>query len=215
LVFKVGFFISFAMIKGDTSFDVRDVLSAGGAVSQCLAGFEERAEQVQMACAIQKAFLKGGHLAVEAGTGVGKSFAYLAPAIELVLGRAGRVLVSTFTITLQEQLIGKDIPLLAESLSGVGGDFTSVLAKGRGNYLCRRRLEFALRRRKDLFDESGSELSAISDWAGRTKDGSLSDMSFMPTGRTWELVRQEMSVFRRLFLPSCKTSAGKRRHHSG
>jgi len=197
------------MIKANTGLDIEAVFGTGGVISQSFGGFEERAEQVQMAQAIQKAFAEGRHLAVEAGTGVGKSFAYLIPAIELVYRKAGpirnsakaeriqkrknsngagKVLISTFTITLQEQLTGKDIPFLQGCLRR---GFTAVLAKGRGNYLCKRRLEFALRRQGRLFDESGSQLAVINDWARQTNDGSLSSLTFVPKNRVWDAVKSE------------------------
>jgi len=183
------------------SVDVGEILGAGGLVSQFFSGFEYRPEQVEMACAVREAFESNRCLAVEAGTGVGKSFSYLVPAIELACRGAGRVLISTFTITLQEQLINKDIPFLADCMlsgrshgkDGVGGPctFTAVLAKGRGNYLCKRRLEFALRRQKGLFDKLGTELAVISDWANQSSDGSLSDLSFVPRSSLWDMVKSE------------------------
>jgi len=130
-----------------------------------------------MASAAERALAEGRHLAVEAGTGVGKSFAYLVPAIELARRRKCRVLVSTYTIALQEQLINKDIPFLAKCLPH---SFTAVLAKGRGNYLCKRRLEFALRKQKGLFDQVFSELERLKSWADTTSDGSLSDLPSPP-----------------------------------
>ena len=187
----------------------RTVFASGGVISKSLAGYEERGEQIEMAGAVHKALANGRHLAVEAGTGVGKSFAYLVPAIERVNRREGKVLISTYTITLQEQLSNKDIPFLAsvfscESANGIvpgacreagsAGGFTAVLAKGRGNYLCKRRLEFVLRRQRMLFDGSGSQFSAIgriNDWAGQTKDGSLSDLGFVPTDFVWDSVNSE------------------------
>jgi ATP-dependent DNA helicase DinG len=168
--------------------DVREILAAGGLVAQSFPSFEERPQQVQMACAVQQALSDGQHLAVEAGTGVGKSFAYLIPAIELVCGERVKALVSTFTITLQEQLISKDIPFLAGCMPC---EFTAVLAKGRGNYLCKRRLEFVLRRQRGLFNVFGSELAAISDWAKHTEDGSLSDIPFLSKNRIWDAVKSE------------------------
>ena len=168
--------------------DVKKILAPGGLIAQSFPAFEERPEQVQMACAVRKALSDCRHLAVEAGTGVGKSLAYLIPAIALACGRENKVLISTFTITLQEQLVGKDIPLLADCLPC---EFSAVLAKGRGNYLCKRRLEFVLRKQIGLFDTFGSQLAAISDWAMRTDDGSLSDVPFMPRSRIWDAVRSE------------------------
>ncbi|MGB2808385.1 MAG: hypothetical protein WBC22_11625, partial [Sedimentisphaerales bacterium] len=197
------------MIKANTGLDIEAVFGAGGAISQSFGGFEERAEQVEMARAVQKALADGRHLAVEAGTGVGKSFAYLIPAIELVYKNAapvrnstkderiqkrkrsngsGKVLISTFTITLQEQLTGKDIPFLTKCLPR---GFTAVLAKGRGNYLCKRRLDFAIRKQGRLFDESGSQLAVINDWTRQTEDGSLSSLTFVPKGQVWDLVKSE------------------------
>jgi ATP-dependent DNA helicase DinG len=176
------------MIRPDKSLYVQDILAKDGLVAQSLSGFEERDQQVQMACAVQRALSGGQHLVVEAGTGVGKSFAYLIPAIDLVCQRLGKVLVSTFTITLQEQLINKDIPFLTGCIPQ---GFTAVLAKGRGNYLCKRRLEFALRRQRGLFDEFGSALAVIKDWAAETKDGSLSDIPFVPRNLVWDAVKSE------------------------
>ena len=133
------------MIRPDTYLDIREAFAPDGCISQSLAGFEVRPEQVEMAGAIAAALADGRHLAVEAGTGVGKSFAYLVPAIEYVSRTGNKALISTYTITLQEQLINKDIPFLAGC---VEQKFSAALAKGRGNYLCRRRLEFAVRRQR-------------------------------------------------------------------
>jgi len=167
---------------------MKKVLARGGPISQSLTNFEVRPQQIEMAQAVQQAFAKGRHLAVEAGTGVGKSFAYLIPAADLVANGVGKVVISTFTITLQEQLVNKDIPFLDSCMPQ---RFTAVLAKGRGNYLCKRRLTFALRRQKRLFDELGSELEKVGDWASQTKDGSLSDIPFLPKNRTWDKVKSE------------------------
>jgi len=180
--------------------DIRESLSPGGPIAGSLAAFESRPQQLQMACAIKEAFADRRHLIAEAGTGIGKSFAYLIPAIELFSQRAAgieggkvsngkdKVLLSTFTITLQEQLISKDIPFLARCLPT---KFSAVLAKGRGNYLCRRRLEFALHRQTVLFSEGEPELQKIKSWAARTKDGSLSSLPFVPRSNIWEAVRSE------------------------
>jgi ATP-dependent DNA helicase DinG len=167
---------------------MRETLAPGGPVSKSLAGFEMRPEQVRMACAVQRALSGGRHLAVEAGTGVGKSIAYLIPTIDLACRGGGRALISTFTITLQEQLVNKDIPLLSKCMPH---KFTAVLAKGRGNYLCRRRLKFTMERRRMLFDASAAELEAISEWAQQSEDGSLASLPFLPSGRLWDKIRSE------------------------
>jgi len=176
------------MIRPYTSLDIQEVFAPGGFISRSLTGFEVRPQQVEMACAIAAALLDGRHLAIEAGTGVGKSFAYLIPIIELVCRTGSKALISTYTITLQEQLINKDIPFLADCIPQT---FVAALAKGRGNYLCKRRLEFALRRQRSLFDDFGSQLEQISNWAGETEDGSLSDMPFLPTNQIWDKVKSE------------------------
>jgi len=176
------------MNKTYTGLDIRKVLAPDGDVSRSLVNFEVRPEQIEMARAVQQSFLKGRHLAVEAGTGVGKSFAYLIPAADLAANGMGRVLISTFTITLQEQLINKDIPFLNSCLPQ---KFNAVLAKGRSNYLCKRRLNFALRRERSLIDDSDSEFDRVRDWAEHTKDGSLSELPFLPKSRTWDRVKSE------------------------
>jgi len=176
------------MIKANTSLDVQNFLAPDGPVSQSLEEFELRPEQIEMAAAVQQALTDSRHLAVEAGTGVGKSFAYLVPAIDLVSKGQAKLLISTFTITLQEQLTGKDIPFLAECMPQ---NFTAVLAKGRGNYICKRRLSFAMRMQKSLFDDAGGDLERIKAWADQTKDGSLSDMPFLPAAGIWNKVNSE------------------------
>jgi len=176
------------MNKTYTGLDIRKILSADGNVCRSLANFEVRPEQIEMARAVQRAFLTGRHLAVEAGTGVGKSFAYLIPAIDLASNSMGRILISTFTITLQEQLVNKDIPFLSSCMPQ---KFNAVLAKGRGNYLCIRRLKFALQQEARLFDDADSQIEKIRDWAQHTKDGSLSYMPFLPNSRIWDRVKSE------------------------
>jgi len=176
------------MNKTYTGLNIQKVFAPDGEVSRSLANFEVRPEQIEMARAVQKAFLRGRHLAVEAGTGVGKSFAYLIPAVDLASNGMGRVLISTFTITLQEQLINKDIPFLNSCMPQ---EFTAVLAKGRSNYLCKRRLKFTLQRERLLIDDKDSELNKIWQWAEQTKDGSLSDLPFLPKSRMWDRIKSE------------------------
>jgi ATP-dependent DNA helicase DinG len=164
------------------------ILGDGGLISQAYSAFEVRPQQLKMACAVQEAFGGRYHLAVEAGTGVGKSYAYLIGAIDQVRQKKGKVLISTYTITLQEQLINKDIPFLADIMPG---GFCARLAKGRGNYICRRRLAYALRRQKGLFDDMGAGLSQIDAWAQNTENGSLSDLPFVPPAQVWDAVKSE------------------------
>lgn len=176
------------VIADNDSTDMQELWGAHGPLAAALPGFEARPQQVQMACAIQRAFAQGRHLAVEAGTGVGKSFAYLIPVIQRVAAVGQRAVVSTFTITLQEQLAHKDLPFLARCLPQ---PFTPVLAKGRSNYLCRRRLDFALRSQQSLFGPGADEFERIRQWAETTKDGSRSDLPFLPSSATWDKVCSE------------------------
>ncbi len=135
--------------------------------------FEARPQQMAMAETIAAAILKPEHLAVEAGTGVGKTFAYLVPLILLAKEQQRPVAVSTYTINLQEQLVFKDLPFLLHHL---GLDFKVALCKGRTNYLCLRRLERARHTSGDLFNKAQErELARLRRWADETQDGSLAD----------------------------------------
>ena len=155
---------------------VDDAFAADGPIAQTLAGFEARAGQLQMARLIQRGFLENVHTIVEAGTGVGKSLAYLVPAL-----RAGaRVVVSTGTIALQEQLVRKDIPLVTKAL---GIEARVVLLKGRNHYLCKAKFE----------KESGARLIAPSlalerlwAWAELTETGDRAELDFTPRSDDWE-----------------------------
>src|SRR5687767_6589676 len=142
-----------------------NILGPDGAIARRLADrYEFRPQQLEMAAAVESALAGGHHLLVEAGTGVGKSFAYLLPAIEYAVKQNKRVVISTHTIALQEQLIEKDIPLLR---SVYPDEFTAVLVKGRNNYLCQRRLEQTRQRQSHLFDQVREleSLWMIEEWA--------------------------------------------------
>ncbi|CAN5617988.1 helicase C-terminal domain-containing protein [soil metagenome] len=151
--------------------------------------FEYRAEQQHMAVAAAEALEQERHLVVEAGTGVGKSIAYLVPAILFAIEQGKKAVISTQTITLQEQLLYKDIPILKKILPV---EFEAALMKGRQNYLCPRRLERALQQAGELFTTSEqTELARIAEWAARTSDGSLSDISVEPDPKVWTQVCSE------------------------
>lgn len=175
---------------------VRGFLDAGGAVAERLGdGYEPRAEQLRMAEAVAGTLAARGTLLVEAGTGVGKSFAYLAPVIERCMAHGERAVISTHTISLQEQLLEKDIPLLHEAVSAAGweGAFKAVLVKGRGNYLSIRRLKLASARQQKLLGESASlrSLHVIEDWAYHTSDGSLSTLPPIERPGVWDRVQSD------------------------
>ncbi|GAB6164647.1 helicase C-terminal domain-containing protein [Thermostilla marina] len=174
---------------------VSEILGPEGAIARRLAGYEHRPEQLQMAEAVEQAIESETHLIVEAGTGVGKSFAYLVPLILATAGEGGaghrRAVVATHTISLQEQLLHKDIPFLN---SVIPLEFTAVLVKGRSNYLSKRRLANAQKNRKRLFeDEFDEEFARIAAWAAETTDGTLSDLDFRPHYRVWDEVASDQS----------------------
>jgi ATP-dependent DNA helicase DinG len=170
--------------------DPESVLGPDGAIARRLPSYEHRVEQLEMAGAVARAIERPGHLIVEAGTGVGKSFAYLVPAIQAAIALKKKVVVSTHTIALQEQLVAKDIPFLR---SVMGLEFSSVLVKGRSNYISLRRLDVALQNERSLFQrlEEHDQLSTIRMWANRTADGSRSDLDFVPFPGVWDSVQSE------------------------
>jgi ATP-dependent DNA helicase DinG len=166
------------------------ILGPDGAVARRLARYESRPEQLAMAEAVARAIESKTHLMVEAGTGVGKSFAYLVPAILAATEQKKKVVVSTHTINLQEQLIQKDLPFLRAVMPQ---EFSAVLVKGRSNYLSLRRLEAARARADAIFPrvEDLDQLAEIRMWAGRTSDGSRSDLNFRPSAAVWDAVVSE------------------------
>src|SRR5213593_1438829 len=156
---------------------VRAFFSESGPLSKAK-NFEFRPQQQEMAAAVGSVLEEERHLVVEAGTGVGKSLAYLTPAILWAIEQHKKAIVSTQTINLQEQLLYKDIPILQKILPV---EFEAALVKGRQNYLCPRRLERALQQSADLFTSSeAAELARLVEWARTTKDGSLSDLAIEP-----------------------------------
>ena len=173
-----------------TPLTLRDIFSPGGLISQHLEGYEFREEQLQMAHEVSRALTGSEHLIVEAGTGVGKSFAYLIPAISLALRAEQTVVISTNTISLQEQLVTKDVPFLERVLPR---DFNVVLAKGRRNYLSRRRLKNLLNYQGGLFDtrEEVDEVGAIEEWVNLTADGSRADLRWQPQPQVWDKVASD------------------------
>jgi len=175
---------------GMVQLDPASILGPGGAVARRLPTYELRSQQLDMAEAVARAIDRPGHLIVEAGTGVGKSFAYLVPAILAAVQQKKKVVVSTHTIALQEQLLCKDIPFLRSVLPE---EFSAVLVKGRANYISLRRLDVALARAMNTFQkqEEFDQLGEIRLWAGRTSDGSRSDLDFRPLPSVWDAVQSE------------------------
>ncbi len=170
---------------------IRTIFSPNGLLSKSR-NFEYRAEQQEMAVAVARALEEERHLVVEAGTGVGKSLAYLVPAILYARENEKKAIISTHTINLQEQLVHKDIPILKKVLPV---EFEAALIKGRQNYLCPRRLERAIQQADELFTgpEKGA-LEKIAEWARKTKDGSISDLDFEPDPKVWTQVCSEAHI---------------------
>jgi ATP-dependent DNA helicase DinG len=152
-------------------------------------GFEYRPQQQEMATAVARALEETHHLVVEAVTGVGKSLAYLIPAVHYALDHKRKAIISTHTINLQEQLLNKDIPIVQKLLKR---PFEAALLKGRQNYLCPNRLERALQLQAELFNSTEQkELRQIKDWSQRTTEGTLSDLDFDPDPVVWAQVCSE------------------------
>lgn len=195
--------------------DVAAIIGPEGRIAKRLKHYEHRPEQLQMAAAVAQALQRGEHLVAEAGTGTGKSFAYLVPAILHVTAdqprllasppldsaarpdesepaepRPLRVLVSTHTISLQEQLVAHDIPLLN---SVIPREFSAVLVKGRSNYISLRRLKNAATRAALLFntDEQLDQLRRLQAWAKTTTDGSRASLPFKPNPGLWDEVASD------------------------
>ncbi len=164
--------------------EIDSYFSPEGFLAANLFGYEHRAEQTRMAFAVSEAFNGDRVAMIEAGTGTGKSLAYLLPAALWAKRNRERVVISTNTINLQEQLTGKDIPFL-QKYGKIS--FRAALIKGRGNYLCLRKLA-AQKEEPGLFHDEKSELRAIIEWGANTSSGVRDDLGFIPKDEVWEEV---------------------------
>jgi ATP-dependent DNA helicase DinG len=176
----------------DPSFDAQGIAAAlgpGGPIARGLPHYEHRLEQIRMAERVAETFARGGVLAVEAGTGTGKSLAYLVPAIHWSRHTGERVIVSTHTINLQEQLVHVDLPLLAAHL---GVPFRAALVKGRANYVClRKTAEVRASPALVLDDAIAAEIRSLLEWSEATSDGTLADLPLVPRPDAWDVVAAE------------------------
>ena len=168
---------------------LRKLLSNEGPLAQKLENFESRPPQQAMIEKVADAFNENKIAIIEAGTGTGKTMAYLLPAIEWSVNNRERTVIATGTINLQEQLINKDIPLLQQTLDL---KFRAELVKGRTNYACKRKLAEA-EFQPELFTEPAQlqELRDIIAWAKKSPDGSKSDLAFIPQDQVWEKIQSE------------------------
>ena len=181
---------------GDLISQVEEIFSPTGILSRAK-NFEFRPQQQEMAVAVARALANREHLAVEAGTGVGKSLAYLIPSILFAVREKKKAIVSTHTINLQEQLTEKDLPMLTGVLGSLPEPvkFSYAMLKGRANYLCTRRLQKAMQQSGNLFTSSeAEELQRIYEWSKETKDGSLSDFEIEPDPKVWAQVCSERGL---------------------
>ena len=175
---------------------VAEIFSPTGLLSRA-SNFEFRPEQQAMAVAVARALVSGEHLVVEAGTGVGKSLAYLIPSILFAVAKQKKAIVCTHTINLQEQLTQKDLPMLAAVLGALPQPvaFSYAMLKGRANYVCSRRLHKAMQQADALFTSPEmEELKRVFEWSKETKDGSLSDFDLEPDPKVWAQVCSERGL---------------------
>ena len=171
--------------------NIHDMFGEEGRLSGAK-NFEYRPEQQEMAAAVASALDESRHLVVEAGTGVGKSLAYLVPAVLFALEHKRKAIISTHTINLQEQILQKDIPIVRALIDR---PFEAALLKGRQNYLCPNRLDRALQLQNDLFTSSEQlELTRIKEWSQRTTEGTLSDLDIEPELAVWTQVCSEPHI---------------------
>lgn len=177
-----------AVTQAVTTIDLDNVFSLHGLLSNSLSGFEYRSEQALMSTAIAKAINTEKHLIVEAGTGVGKSLAYLVPSICLSIENESKVVIATYSKALQEQLVKKELPFLREILKL---DFKFALCLGGANYICKRRLSRA--GQHDLFGtkKAAKEFNDIVNWQSESESGMRLDMDFEPSDTVWHHVCRE------------------------
>ena len=183
--------------------EIKNYLSANGPLAKHLPDFEERLPQIEMLRHVTTAFNEEKIALLEAGTGTGKTLAYLIPAIHWSLANKHRVLISTNTINLQQQLTEKDIPLLNAILPF---KFKAALVKGRTNYVCQRKL-FEARQQPDLLDidKGEDDLAKLAAWARKTTDGSKADLGFIPDSKVWEHIQSESDTSLKKKCPFYKT----------
>jgi ATP-dependent DNA helicase DinG len=168
--------------------DADHFLSEGGQFSSRMPGFEYRPQQVEMVQAVESSLRDGHHLIVEAGTGTGKSLAYLIPAILWAVKNNKKVVISTYSKTLQQQILNHDIPLLQEQL---GVSFRYSLCLGHENYLSLRRLHRAGQTGLFTKPEEDGQMGSIFDWAGTTSSGLRNDLPFQVLPSVWEEVGRQ------------------------
>lgn len=165
-----------------------DILGTGGLLSQEIKGYEQRQGQISLAQSIGKAFNNSEILVAEAGTGIGKSFAYLIPSMLWSVKNKETVVISTATITLQEQLIRKDVPMVQNLLQSKA---RVELAKGRQNYLCWKRFEEVLAENLLYLEFGKSDLDSLNTWVQNTVTGDKSELTISCNEQVWQKINCE------------------------
>jgi ATP-dependent DNA helicase DinG len=179
--------------------EIAALLAPDGPLHRAHPAYEDRPTQRDLARAVARAYNEGGIALAEAGTGTGKSVAYLIPAIEWAVRNRERTVISTNTINLQEQLVTKDLPFLRAALAR---PFRFALVKGRSNYISIRRAHLAAAAGDTLFDPAQRrDLEAVMTWIDGTADGSLQDLGFDPSPEVWDEVASESDVCLRARCP--------------
>ena len=175
--------------------DIAPYFEKTGLLSQAFKGFEYRDEQLHMATHIEKGLNSETPVIVEAGTGTGKTLAYLIPSIEWAIKNKKRVVISTNTINLQEQLLNKDIPIAKRVIQG---DFKYILVKGRGNYLCNRKYHNVVMGDKSLLEDfttsQKNQFAEIIKWGNQTETGDKAELTFEADNTIWELFQSETDM---------------------
>jgi ATP-dependent DNA helicase DinG len=176
----------------DIKREIKNFFSDGGILSEQFDIYEFRKSQLDMALGVYESLDSKSHIFIEAPTGIGKSFAYLVPAIYYSKKNKKKAIISTHTINLQEQLIGKDIPFLKEHLPI---EFKAALIKGKNNYLCPKRLKAAYENSYSLFESDEIKvLDKLYSWSKKTTDGTLSDINFPVLPNVWSSICAERGI---------------------
>ena len=189
------YIITEAYFDENKKIDIKPYFEKNGLLSQYFKEFEYRDEQLHMATHIEKGLNDEKKVIVEAGTGTGKTLAYLIPSIQWAVENEKKVIISTNTINLQEQLLNKDIPIVKKIMSK---DFKYLLVKGRGNFLCNRKhanlLSTKLVDLEDFSDDQKKQFQALINWGKETKTGDKSELYFEVDYTVWEYFQSETDI---------------------
>lgn len=184
--------------------DLQGIFAPGGLVDNLLSGYEYRPEQFAMLKVVAKAFNKNAFALIEAATGTGKTLAYLIPALFWAHQNNEKIIISTNTINLQQQIFEKDIPFLRRCFSF---EFKAALMKGRTNYICRRKVKFLVEDNEAIPADQKEEVEQLLKWADNTKEGQAAELDYVPDQNIWEwiccerenCVRKKCAFFRSCF----------------